>query len=71
MFRSIRERWRIRYWGLSRIKPCLDLPEIVEGLDTEEYFSTIYTGPYHCLNDGCEYVCKVRDLYLLNQIYSF
>ena len=37
MFRSTRDTWRIRYWGLSRIKPCLDLLDIVEGLDTEDY----------------------------------
>ena len=37
MFRSTRYSLRIRYWGLSRIKPCLDLLDIVEGLDTENY----------------------------------
>ena len=37
MFRSARYSWRTRYWGLSRIKPCLHLLDIVEGLDTEDY----------------------------------
>ena len=37
MFRSIGYSWRIRCWGLSLIKPFLDLLEIVEGLDTDDY----------------------------------
>ena len=42
MFRSITDSLRIRYWGLSLIKPCLDLLDIVEGLYTEDYLELNY-----------------------------